>query len=247
MGKPKKILIVDDEVDLALLLQLIFEKHGYQTVTAHSGRAALAIVEKEQVDAIVTDIRMPHGDGVELLEKIRMQNQEKPIIVLVTGYSDLSQAEAYDRGAQAIFTKPLDKKSILETLDRLLRVDRIASAKPETRFPADFKVNVRLCDTSAASSSAATGFAANVGRGGMFIAIEGQVLPFLDDKVSFQLHLEGGRSVSGQGVCRWVRESGEDLRPRGFGLEFLEIAAADRDHLIQVIQNLKTHAYIPQS
>ena len=245
MAAAKKILIVDDEVDLALLLQMIFEKQGYQTVLAHSGRAALAIVEREHVDAIVTDIRMPQGDGVELLEKVRKQNQTKPVIVLVTGYSDLTQAEAYDRGAQAIFTKPFNKKAILETLERLLGSEPIASAKPETRFSADLQVNVRL-SASSAGSTTALGFTANVGRGGMFVALEGQRLPFPDERVNFQMQLEASRTVSGQGVCRWVRESSADNLPRGFGLEFLEIAAQDHESLLQIIQNLRTHAYIPQ-
>ena len=100
------ILVVDDEPLAAEQIAKFLEKPGVRTSTAGSGRSALALHREDPADLIVTDLRMPDGDGVELIQAIRSEDGDLPIIV-VTGQV-LREAEALDAGATVLLRKPLD-------------------------------------------------------------------------------------------------------------------------------------------
>lgn len=241
--EPKKILIVDDEEDLALLLKLTFEKQGYSTVIAKNGREALEIVKSMNIDAVVTDIRMPEGDGVEFLEHVRSFSPEKPVIVLVTGFSDLTVDEAFDKGAQSIFTKPVDRKAVVRTVERFLSKDRL-SPKDSKRVPTNLSLTLAYPPSFAVKSD---GIAVNMGRGGAFVFLNG-TLPRIGDEIEFTIVTEGPpqTTISGVGVCKWIRECNEDGLNRGFGLEFIVIDRDGEARIGDIIDKTKTRSYIPK-
>ena len=81
----KTILFVDDNEALARLSCDILQMHGYRAISAFSGEDALAKMDQEKSDLVVTDVRMPGISGIELANKLRERNPRMPIIV-VTGY-----------------------------------------------------------------------------------------------------------------------------------------------------------------
>jgi two-component system alkaline phosphatase synthesis response regulator PhoP len=108
------ILIVDDEEDLRESIKINFEMDGYNVHVASGGREALEIVKRQKVDFIISDIRMPDGDGEELLHNVRAHNPELPVIVLITGFSEFSREEALKSGALDLLSKPVDMEKLEE-------------------------------------------------------------------------------------------------------------------------------------
>ena len=95
---PATILIVDDEVDLCESMVFIFEDGGYKSYVAYNVKQAMEIVKNHNIDFVVSDIRMPRETGVDLLRQIKAYNPEKPKVILVTGYSDVSEEACLQEG-----------------------------------------------------------------------------------------------------------------------------------------------------
>lgn len=108
------ILFVDDEQNILSSLRRLFRTHGYQVLTADSGAAALDILEKEPVDLVISDMRMPQMDGAQFLERVR-ERWPDTIRLLLTGYSDIASIlAAINRGEiYRYITKPWDDNDIV--------------------------------------------------------------------------------------------------------------------------------------
>ena len=115
----KKILIVDDEVDICEMMSFTFDSHGFQTFTAHDAAEAFEIVKKKKPDLVVSDIRMPKGGGMKLLEDIKNFDANHPKVFLITGYSDNTREEAIAAGAEDVLAKPI---KLQELVDRVTGV-----------------------------------------------------------------------------------------------------------------------------
>src|ERR1035441_5250291 len=96
MRDPKdiKILIVDDEPDIAELLGYDFEKLNFKVFTATDGKMAFEIALKEKIDIVVSDIRMPGGDGITLLDKLKKVNIEIPVVLFLSGHHDITDRKS---------------------------------------------------------------------------------------------------------------------------------------------------------
>jgi two-component system response regulator GlrR len=115
-----QILIVDDDARLLRLLALRLESEGYTVATAGSGAAALAALERGRPQFVLTDMRMPELDGMELLTRIQDQYPGVPVAIM-TGHGDIPDAvRATQAGAVDFLTKPVDDERLLELLRRHL-------------------------------------------------------------------------------------------------------------------------------
>lgn len=110
-SQSKTILVVDDEPDLRDILKKELELDGCSVLEAKNGTEALELVKSRQVGAIISDIRMPGGDGLTLLNEVKKHNAALPII-LVSGYSDINYARALKLGAAGLYAKPFDLKEV---------------------------------------------------------------------------------------------------------------------------------------
>ncbi len=113
------VLVVDDEKNLCDLLAEEFEDMGMRTLTAYGGREAYEIIQSEKVDVVVSDIKMPDGDGVELLDKIRALDCRVPFVIMMTGYADLTEEDLQAKGAARLYAKPVYIEKIVEDIYRL--------------------------------------------------------------------------------------------------------------------------------
>ena len=117
----KSILVVDDEPEICELMKMELELEGCISVyTAENGRAAFEIVKTRNIDIVISDIRMAGGDGIELLENIKKFNPSKPHVILVTGFADITEAEAIKKGAVRVLNKPVTLNQILIELKNYL-------------------------------------------------------------------------------------------------------------------------------
>ncbi|WP_022668925.1 ATP-binding response regulator [Desulfospira joergensenii] len=113
-----KILIVDDEEIIVRLLSMSLRSDGYETVTAYSGEQGLEKFQSESPDIVVTDIKMPGMDGLELLRKIKEIDADKEVII-VTGHGDIdSTITALQYGASDFINKPVRDEALAIALDR---------------------------------------------------------------------------------------------------------------------------------
>lgn len=138
-----KILTVDDEVDTLELMEELFESKGYQTSTATNGLEALNKIREDEPDIVISDIRMPEMDGMQLLELVSKRYPHIPVI-MVTAHGTIETAvEAMKMGAKDYILKPLRLDEILikvETiaqLRNLVKENEYLRSKLASRF--DFK------------------------------------------------------------------------------------------------------------
>lgn len=119
--KGKTILIVDDEPDLRQCLVFEFKRAGCTVLQAESGRQAFELFSNHNtIDAILSDVRMPDGDGIELLEKLRALHPAIPVVLLITGFADINEAQAKSKGANGLLEKPIDRKLMVHTMEQLI-------------------------------------------------------------------------------------------------------------------------------
>jgi two-component system, OmpR family, KDP operon response regulator KdpE len=136
------ILVVDDEAQITRVLKTTLSGHGYGIRTAADGEEALQIMKDWSPDLIMTDLRMPNMDGLELCRRVRAQSRT-PIIVLSVKGEEAIKVEALDAGADDYVTKPF---SVNELLARIRATLRRASApeQPDTAVIAvgDFRIDI---------------------------------------------------------------------------------------------------------
>ncbi|MGB8261795.1 MAG: HD domain-containing phosphohydrolase [Terracidiphilus sp.] len=119
-----RILVVDDEPHVRSMTGAVLERQGYDVQSATSGRDALALVENNSFDLVLSDIVMQDGDGLTLLEHIRNQQPHLPV-VMVTAIHDISVAiDAMRRGAYDYLLKPFERDHLLATVARALEHGR---------------------------------------------------------------------------------------------------------------------------
>ncbi|MBD7965110.1 MAG: response regulator [Bacillota bacterium] len=103
-----KILIVDDQYGIRILLNEIFQKEGYKTYQAANGVQALSIVEKDRPDLVILDMKIPGMDGLEILRRVKKHDETIQVIIM-TAYGELDMIhEAMKLGAITHFAKPFD-------------------------------------------------------------------------------------------------------------------------------------------
>jgi len=119
----RTILIVDDEPELLEIMSQILEQKGAKVLMASDGIQAFEIwSQNPQIDVVMTDVAMPgkDADGISLVKKIRAISSSKPPIIMITGYSRQTEAEALAAGTSMVFPKPIRIQDIDAALAKLL-------------------------------------------------------------------------------------------------------------------------------
>lgn len=118
----KKILIVDDEINIGLLLSKFLARNSYSVETTTSGASALDFLSKQAFDLVLCDYRLEDTDGKEMLIKIK-ENYPRTGVIIITGYSDIKLAvELIKLGAYDYITKPLYPDEILNTINKAIEM-----------------------------------------------------------------------------------------------------------------------------
>jgi len=121
----EKILIVDDEKSLLDLLSRVFTKEGYRVETTTSAARAIEIIEKEDLDVLIADIRLPEMSGMEILKRCREIRPDVPVI-MITAYGNMKQAiEALKMGALDYIIKPFDIEELKITVAKGMEKRRL--------------------------------------------------------------------------------------------------------------------------
>jgi two-component system response regulator AtoC len=125
----KQVLIVDDEPNLRKILSAQLSRDGYDVLTAEDGEQGLSILREHHIDLVVTDLKMPKVDGMELLRRAHAEDPELPI-VMITAHGTVDTAvEALKLGAFDYLTKPFDKDEVRQIVAKALKTRALAGAE----------------------------------------------------------------------------------------------------------------------
>ena len=128
-----EILIVDDEQKMRHLLSIILEREGYGVHQAGDGREALEMLTHRLFDMVISDIKMPRMDGLELLNAMKSEKISCPV-VFITAFATVDSAvDAMRKGAVDYITKPFESERILLTVERTLRLSEIMTENTELK------------------------------------------------------------------------------------------------------------------
>jgi len=131
---PDRILVVDDEPNMLRLLKtILMDKTGYEVTTTNNPLEVSKLLQESHYDLVVTDLKMPLVDGIDLIGIVKNIDAIMPIIV-ITAYGTIETAEeAIQKGAYDFITKPFRKETILITIKRALEWKRMQGELAELK------------------------------------------------------------------------------------------------------------------
>jgi two-component system, NtrC family, response regulator HydG len=131
----KKILIIDDEINIGLLISKFLTRNGFEVTTSTSGNSAFEYLAKETYNLVLCDFRLEDTDGREILRKIKKDYPSTGVII-ITGYSDIKLAvELIKMGAYDYITKPLYPDEILNTINKAIETQEALNSTPVVSEP----------------------------------------------------------------------------------------------------------------
>jgi CheY-like chemotaxis protein/Tfp pilus assembly protein PilZ len=236
------ILIVDDEVDLCEAIAFDFKRKKFNVRTANSGHEAMKIIDSEKIDIVISDVRMANGDGIELLDWIKARSQPMPVVMFITGFADITLEQAYDKGVDAVFAKPFDRKVLFDVVQRALMPVDARYQRNSARVELDLPIGLKFLKSGFSVGTSIC----NLGRGGMFVTLQ-ERFPEVTEEVEFKMQTESQPMVnlSGAGIVRWVRKTPAESLPAGCGIEFLNFESNCLPEVTHLINFLKVKSFIP--
>lgn len=225
--KGKVLLVVDDEVDLRDIVASELEFMGAKVFQAENIATAKKVLAQHKIDLIVSDIRMPGGTGIDLLDSVKVKDVITPPVILITGFADITVEDAFNKGAEALVNKPFK-------LDDLIKMVQRYTSPFEERFKEDLPAQKNVESISP-----------NIkfGRGGftMEISTEGKRYD-IGEAVNFDVE-----SFKGVGVCRWLRAVDNHSHRALMGIEFMSLNDPSLSYFKKIYQGEKFVPYIPSS
>lgn len=225
------ILIVDDEDTLREILAERFQVFHYRTATAKSGNSAWSYLQSNAPDVVISDIRMPDGDGLELLSKIKNRNLFSPKVFLMTGFhQNFSSIDILNQGADGFFPKPFDASQIREIVQKSLiaEVDRWSL---KDRYLPTTKIEISVEEGNF-----------KIGRDGFAFLNDKSVDIKTGDIVSFTVRAPLNLIGTGRIAWHFVNDSGD----RATGLEILYLDADSLGRYLEKVKELSPLASIPK-
>src|SRR5215510_8027672 len=131
--KTPTILVVEDDAESRAAMVKVLQSVGYKTIEADNGQQAFDIIAQDGVDVLVTDLRLPVMDGVELLKRTKAIDHEIEVI-LITGHGTVEVAvEAIKEGAYDFITKPVKKAQLLHSVEKASERQYLSRENKELR------------------------------------------------------------------------------------------------------------------
>ncbi len=233
----KNVLIVDDEIDLREIMLDEFQALGATVTLAGSGNEAAELLAHQSFDLVLSDIRMPNGDGIQLLKKAKNHPNQNPLFFLMTGESQLSVEDALHNGAEGFFYKPFQFEKMMKAAARGLQTpsSRWVQIEPQKKDLRTFEIE--MSDIS-------------VGRGGFFVA-SNSPLPTVGESLAFNIRIlhptQESEVIQGTGHCCWIRAQADSELRRGFGLEIESISHPSLERVVKIVQEFSSLPYVPKN
>jgi len=229
------ILVVDDELELLEIFSAWLGRSGFRVFTAPNGAEAMKVLRSRKVDVLLSDIRMPIMNGVDLVRNLNRMETPQPRTLFVTGYGNFSRREVFGLGVEALLEKPVSRPALLEALNLcLLEIEE----KWLTPSPQPIAQRIVLELEGLKEAAAASTF--TLGRGGCCVACD---LPLKEGSpvdLSVRFALEG-LGLDAQGTVVWV-----DAEQKKAGVAFDFLQPECRPWVLARIKSQNPRSFIPQ-
>lgn len=233
--KDARILLVDDEPMLRDIMCQWLGRVVGKVICVDHGEQALQALATQQIDLIISDVRMPVMDGITLLKKINAIRGHRPRVIFITGFSDLSLREVLDLGAEAVLEKPIEREDLLNEARRCLTDPEQLWQEP-VHAATQKKLALDFESVAAALRQKRIAF----GRRGF--SIKSPALLHLGP-VDFSLDFKAEQcTISGQGTVRWTMPQEQQA-----GIEVIYLEDAGRKWMLQLMQRYEPVSFIPGS
>ncbi|MFH1349334.1 MAG: response regulator [Pseudomonadota bacterium] len=131
---PERILVIDDEVDMLMLLRMIIEDNtDHEVETTNSPSEGIKLLKEREFHLVITDLKMPGMDGIELFDEFQELKPEVPVIIITAYGSPEAANSALQKGVADFIAKPFRKDSILFTIKRVLELARVKRENVELK------------------------------------------------------------------------------------------------------------------
>lgn len=226
--KGKTLMVVDDESDLRDIVASELEFMGATVFQAENIVAAQKVLSQQQIDLIISDIRMPGGTGIDLLNIVKAKNETAPVI-LITGFADITTEDAFDKGAEALVNKPFKLDDLIKLV---VRYTSPITERFKESVPTDKVIHPDEAEVS-------------FGRGGLAMALDtkGRRID-VGEAVKFDFNYHDQKFI-GEGICRWLRFPDQGNGKAYMGLEFMNLEEDSLQNFGQMISGKRVVPYIP--
>ena len=137
----KRILLVDDEVEITEINKRYLTQAGYEVNVAHDGQEALELFQKYSIDLIITDIMMPNMDGYDLIGEVQYLSPEQPFLFITAKTSEPDKIYSLSMGADDFITKPFSPRELVLRVNNILRRIHRSMGMEETLQLGDLVMN----------------------------------------------------------------------------------------------------------
>lgn len=242
MSKPLKIMVVDDDRQLCEAVAFEFEEDGHDVCQASGGFEAIEWLKKNDVDVILSDVKMPQGSGLDLLDFVKHRDVQHPPVVFFSGYSDVPREESFARGVERIFPKPFDVDELKKYLSSITQgfFDYWSQAKtmtPTAQIHEKFE-SLYLGDPQSKQQ-------VGLGRGGLFLPLNNPKW-VKDEILKITLSFQSGPLRDFECLARveWKRNESDSKSLSGIGVSFINIEKAYLNQLADIPYS-QIRAFIP--
>lgn len=214
--KDVSILVVDDEADLRDSVSALFKAYGFKVMTASNGQEALDSHNKQPAHIVLTDIRMPVMDGVQLITTLKTKNPNTPVVLCMSGFTDFGAENLLAVGADGFFAKPFNAERVKEAIRLSLTKKQDRWRNPPGKTP-KYRADKKFPSAEKLQQSGEVKF----GRQGLFLSYKFE-LPPIGELMSFSVKVGAGlpwKELKGVGTVQWTRAEDKDKSLRGVGLE----------------------------
>jgi DNA-binding response OmpR family regulator len=211
------VLILSERTELLEALCQEVLSLGFTPFPSNSSTEASKLVQTNKIDLVILDFQTTEAETLQLVRGMRAFSRELPIVAICPSVIPFVES-LYQAGADVVHQMPYDKTVLEKTIRRFLSDENQQNSRIYRRHDIQLDIFWR----SPQEAQYRKGQTLNLSAGGIFI-VENQILPKEKDIVNF--NFESGRGDSkvilGRGLVRWVRPSGKDFCPSGYGLEFI--------------------------
>lgn len=212
--KNTKILLVDDEAGILEYMKEEFEFEGANVITAPNGEEAIKFTLIQKFDAIITDMRMANGSGIELMKAVSSKlGANTPAIFITTGFTDTTIEESYFFGAQGSFTKPISLSDLIDSVARSVLSPADRYRWPTSAEDSRLEQIIQEIELQSIQDNSSV----LVGRGGIALAVLEKPMR-IGQKLKILLGDQKNPMIF---QVRWARRDAKENFKPGYGLELL--------------------------
>ena len=174
MSDPKTVLLIDDDESLRRVVEYNLREEGYRVLTAADGTSGLQAFQSQTVDLVLTDVRMPEMDGLELLARLKAMQPDLPVVILTAHGTINSAVEAMKLGAFDYLTKPFNREQLKASVRKAFEVAALTTENRNLRQIVADRFSFASMIAGSRAMRAVTETAARVAQSDTTVLLEGE-------------------------------------------------------------------------